>query len=107
MININGIQYTGNSVSINGNSIIIDGKKVNGGDEKEININIEGNLDSLRFDYCNNLSIKGDVGEVDTGSGDVRVTGNIKGSVRTGSGDVSCKSISGNVKTGSGDVNYF
>lgn len=104
MININGKTFSGNDVVINNGKIIIDGKEINNEDQKTININIEGNLDSLEVGSCNKLSIKGDVGTVESGSADLAINGNVGGSVRTGSGDVVCGKVSGSVKTGSGDI---
>ena len=104
-ININGVSYQskGNITVING-KVIIDGDDVtpNG---KEINISIDGNIENLDIDVCSKLSITGDVNRLKTTSGDVEVSGNIKGSVNTMSGDVECRGdVDGDITTMSGDV---
>lgn len=55
---------------------------------------------------CNSVRIEvhGNVGNVNTMSGDVHVTGHVNGSVSTMSGDVYCKQIGGSISTMSGDV---
>lgn len=119
MININGKQYTGNSITIRNGQAIIDGKSVNF-DDKVINISVEGNIDSVNVDYCSSLSVKGDVktlttssGDVvvdgnatmiKTSSGDVEVSGNVSCDISTVSGDVECGHVAGKVSTISGDI---
>lgn len=103
MININGKQYSGNSITIRNGQVIIDGKNVSS-DDKVINISIDGNVNSVDVDYCSSLSVKGDVKTVTTSSGDVKVDGNA-GSIKTSSGDVDVSgNVSGDVSTVSGDV---
>lgn len=118
MININGKQYTGNSITIRNGQVIIDGQSVNF-DDKVINISVEGSIDSVNVDYCSSLSVKGDVktlttssGDVvvgnvtmiKTSSGDVEVSGNVSGDISTVSGDVECGHVAGKVSTISGDI---
>lgn len=101
---INGASYIGSSISINNNNIQINGETIQLND-KQINIEINGNIDDLKVDYCQNFKITGDVNSIQSGSGDINVSGSINGNVQTGSGDVECEgSIAGNVNTGSGDV---
>jgi len=121
MIQINGVSYSGSSISVNGNKIIIDGKDVTMPDTKEITIKVEGNIEFLKVDYCKTISVLGDINSFKSGSGDITcntihngvTTGsgdidssNITGNVRTGSGNVSANSISGDVNTGSGNIKY-
>lgn len=103
MIIINGISYSGNNITIQNGKVIVDGKNLTP-EDKEINILIEGNIDSVKVDYCNELLIKGDAGNISTVSGDVSVLGKVTGSIMTTSGDVDCTTISGNVSTVSGDI---
>ena len=101
---INGVTfYDQGSVSIVGNKIILDGKDVTP-DSKEINIKIEGNVDRLEIDCCQTFLITGNVGNIKSTSGNVEVSGEVKGSVQTISGDVVCGNVSGNISTISGDV---
>lgn len=107
MININGKVYAGNSVQISGGNILIDGKPAEGYPEaKQINITVSGNIERLECDM-GRVYVTGDVGDIQTQSGDVNATGDIRGSVSTMSGDVKCKgAISGSVKTMSGDISH-
>lgn len=97
----------GMNLTLSGNVLTVNGKRINLDDEKDKNISIvvEGNVDRLEADACDDLTIKGDVQNVKTASGDVKVGGDIKGAVQTMSGDVSARAItSGNISTMSGDV---
>lgn len=104
-VSINGRTYQGRNVSMVNGRIIIDGKDVteDAKDDREINVSIEGNVNSLSVGHCVNLKINGECGSVSTTSGDVKC-GTIKGSVRTVSGDVECENVGGSVETVSGDV---
>ena len=102
-INVNGVSYSGHgNVSIINGKVMIDGKDVTP-DAKEIIVSIEGNVDVLKVDACNKVSITGNAGSVATQSGDVEC-GDVTGSVQTMSGDVDCKNIGGRVSTMSGDI---
>lgn len=103
MININGRSFFGKNISINNNKIIIDGKDVTP-DSKEISITVEGNIEKLSVDVCNELTVTGDVGKINTMSGDVDISGNVTGNIETMSGDVHCGNVGGNIKTMSGNV---
>jgi hypothetical protein len=123
-VTINGITYksTNGSICVSGDKIIIDGKVVTPGleiESKIININIEGNVEMIDIDYCQKISVNGNVKTVRTTNGNVEckdVTGNIQttngdvecgtvgGDIQTMSGDVKCGPISGSVKTMSGDI---
>ena len=103
MININGKTIFGKSISINNNKIIIDGEDVTP-DSKEISIKVEGNIEKLSVDACNQVTVTGDVGKINTMSGDVDVTGNVTGNIETMSGDVHCGNVGGKIKTMTGDI---
>ena len=105
MIQINSSSYGGKNIVIKNNRIIIDGVDVTADhkDAKEILITVTGDLETLDVEYAKAIQINGNVGKVNSGSGDVNC-GNVSAGVRTGSGDVECESISGDVQTGSGDV---
>jgi hypothetical protein len=104
-IRINNNSYVGNSVVITNGKIIINGKDVTP-DSKEINISVEGNIDELKVDACNKVSITGSVKNIATKSGDVEVTGDVDGSIQTMSGDVYCGHVQGSISTMSGDVKH-
>ena len=104
-ITINGVKIL-NSSSINviNGKVIIDSVDVTP-DEKEIRIEVQGNVDQLSVDVCNTIAISGDCVDVSTQCGDVSC-GSVSGSVKTMSGDVSCGAVSGDIRTMSGDVNH-
>lgn len=103
---VNGVSITGRNVTIRNGKVTVDGKDITP-DAKEINISVNGNIDRLEADACQKISVTGDVGGVKTVSGDVDVSGDIKGSVQTISGDVDCGGpIGGSVSTVSGDVKH-
>lgn len=119
-INISGIQYEGNNITVKGSKVIINGKDVTP-DTKIVNITVEGNVEDISVDYCEKIVINGNVKSLTTTSGDVeckditggiRLTsgdvecGNVNGDIQTVSGDVKCENVSGNVKTMSGDIKY-
>ena len=106
-ISINGVTISGSrSVVIRNGQVIVDGKDVTPEDAKEISITVNGNVDKLEADACQTISVTGDVNKVKTLSGDVNVGGDVKGSVRTLSGDVDCDSIAGSVQTLSGSIKH-
>ena len=93
------------SISINNGVITINGKRVDTGNEKQINITIEGDCGSIDADSCSTIEVKGKVTYgVKTMSGDVKC-GDVDGGVNTMSGDVRASKISGSVNTMSGDIN--
>lgn len=117
---INGKSYIGSSVKVSGNKITINGTDVTP-DTKVINIQIDGDVDSIDVDYCEKVVVNGNVKSLNTTSGDVECgdvqgdikgtsgdiqCGNVGGSVQTVSGDVKAENISGSVKTLSGDIKY-
>jgi hypothetical protein len=103
-VNISGT-YVGGDLVV-GNSVIIDGKTVidslcNIG---PINIEVTGSLNSLNT-VSGYVAVAGDVGDIKTTSGDVRVNQSCFGDVQTVSGDVQAGgNIAGNVRTVSGDI---
>ena len=104
-ITINGNTYSGNSVVVTNGRVVINGKDVTP-DSKEINISVEGNIEELKVDACNKVSVTGTVKNISTKSGDVDVTGDVNGSIQTMSGDVDCRHIQGSVSTTSGDIKH-
>ena len=73
-----------------------------------VNENQTVRIDDEMFNVsdCNSVrrEVHGNVGNVNTMSGDVHVTGTVNGSVSTMSGDVYCKQIGGSISTMSGYV---
>lgn len=111
MFKINGrsiqISGSGNSVVVDGNNIIVNGKKVsdlNEIREKKIYIVIEGEVSQLNVDCCEKIEVKGNVGSIEAGSGDIHAN-EVKGNVKTASGDIKCGgSIGGSASSMSGDI---
>ena len=95
-----------NNVSVINNKVYVNGKLIQDCDEiheKNIKITIDGNVGTLESG-SGDVIINGDCGGIKSGSGDVTVKGNVNGSITTGSGDVECLNANGDIKTGSGDV---
>jgi hypothetical protein len=104
---INGKEFQGSRLNITNNnqSIRIDGDNIFIGDERVINISVVGDVEEIEAGSAD-VKITGSVGKARTGSGDIVVNGNVLGDLTTGSGDVSCGNIGGSVRTGSGDIIY-
>ncbi|WP_392387319.1 hypothetical protein [Bacillus licheniformis] len=95
-VNINGVTYEGNSITITNNEVLIDGKVVKNSVSGVVKIKIEGNPAKVYSDAS--VEVKGDVlGDVDSG-GSVNC-GNVKGNVDTG-GSVRCGTVGGSVDAG-------
>lgn len=106
---INRKNFVGGNIHIGNGKVIIDGKDVTSeynSEEKEINITVTGDIQSLEVDSCNKVLVTGNTGPVKTVSGDVDITGDVAGSVNTVSGDVDCGNIAGSVRTVSGDIKH-
>lgn len=101
-IRINGVTYSGSSVTVINNRVIIDGKDQTP-DAKEITITVQGDINDLSVDYAKSVTVTGNVNRLKTTSGDVEC-GDVKGDVITTSGDIECKNITGNVQSTSGDI---
>jgi hypothetical protein len=104
-ITINGNTYSGNSIVVTNGKVVISGKDVTP-DSKEINISVVGDIEQLKVDACNKVSVEGSVKSISTQSGDVEVTGDVDGSISTMSGDVDCGHVQGSISTMSGDVKH-
>ncbi len=88
--------------------VYINGKEVrlNTGKENaptQVTVVVNGNVNSIQKAY--KVEVTGDAGDVQTVSGNVSIGKNVKGSVRTVSGDVTAQSIDGPINTVSGNVN--
>jgi hypothetical protein len=104
-IRINNMTVSGRNVTIQNGKIIVDGKTIDTGNAPTIQIHVEGNIDTLQVDACEQISVQGNAQNVVTMSGDVTCN-DVHGSVTTMSGDVRCKNVSGKIKTMSGDVRH-
>jgi DUF4097 and DUF4098 domain-containing protein YvlB len=98
---INGLVVDGD-LSIRNGKVLVNGKEITT-DGKKINISIEGNVENLQVDSCDKIIINGDVGRLQTTSGDV-ILNECKGDIKTTSGDVECHGDCQSINTVSGDV---
>lgn len=104
-VTINGRVVVGDvcgSLQITGGRVIINGKDVTP-DAKEISITIEGDVQALDVDVCNQVTVNGSAGRVKTGTGNVKC-GDVSGNVTTNTGYIRCKSVAGSVSTNTGDI---
>lgn len=112
-VTINGktFQYTGTLTMINGR-FFIDGKEVTDWksltkDQKRIDIKIEGDVERLQVDTCDNLYIEGNCNKVKTVSGYVEIGGNVDGDVESVNGGIEIQgNVSGDVRTVSGNIRH-
>lgn len=102
-ITINNNGYVGESISIINGKVFVDGKDMTP-DSKEITITVEGDVNTLKVDYCKSLSIKGSVNNAMASSGNIDITGDVKESVSTSSGNIHCGNVGTSVRTSSGSV---
>lgn len=99
----------GGTINITDGNILVDGKpldELNVADvnEKEINITIQGEVDHIDIDYCNRITVNGNVKRVKTNQGDIDITGDVDGDVHTNMGDVTCGNIKGDCHTNMGNI---
>lgn len=99
--------FSGDNISISRNRVIINGTDITDQlpDQKHYNIVVDGPVNSINCDACDQITVHGAVGSIKTMSGDVEC-GDVDGSISTMSGDVDCGTVSGNIKTMSGDVKH-
>lgn len=100
---INGKRLLGRNLRIEHGNVYIDDKRVELEPSPKIDIVVQGNLDVMEVGSAQSIEVRGTVGKLKTGSGDV-TCGNVQGDVTTASGDVQCDSVQGGVVTASGDV---
>ena len=108
-IKINGRTFTGGkSVQMINGKVFIDGE-LQGGDieDKVIHIVIEGNPELVSVDACDELVVHGNIGHLNSSTGDVEVNGNVEGNIKTSTGDVSVwGTVGGDVETSTGDISF-
>lgn len=98
---INGISYDvprGASITVNNGKVIINGKDVSNdfADAKEINITIQGYVESIEAN--NNILIEGNVGVAKSGN-NLSVSGDILGSASAGN-NIKANDIHGSANAG-------
>lgn len=68
------------------------------------NIHIEGTVDRIEVDQCENIVIAGNVNKVTSNCGNIKITGDVSGDVQTNLGDIECSRISGDIKANMGSI---
>jgi len=106
VVSIGDKTYRGNNIVVTNGKVFIDGKEADTSDQKTINITVEGNVETLKVDSCESVTVTGNAGSVQTSSGMVKIDGHVNGSVQTMSGSVKCGPVSGNINTMSGDIEH-
>lgn len=110
VIHVNGtLSMTNGQWYVNGKPVNLAdlAKEQSDQDTKSPNITIELHdcqIDHLDVDYCNTITINGDVKRVKTNSGDIRISGNVDGDVHTNMGDIDCGDIHGDCHTNMGNI---
>lgn len=99
---INGVTYSGRSVTINNGQVIVDGVVQGELSGYQVTVNITGNVDKVST-TSGDINIVGDVRHAITTSGDIDCN-HVIGDVETVSGDVDCGDIAGRVSTISGNI---
>lgn len=106
---INGKTIVSNSgsISISGGKVTIDGKEVEGFEnEKTLNIEVKGDLESLTVDNASTIRVEGNAGEVVSKNGNIEVRGNVSGNVESKNGNIDCGNVGGNVETKNGNIKH-
>ena len=96
----------GGSIQIVNGKILTDGKEVEeiNTDEKVINITIEGNVERLEVDYCNELTVNGTAKRVHTQCGNVTIKGDVSGDVHANCGSITCGKVEGDCHANLGRI---
>lgn len=96
-----------NNMTISGGKITVDGKplsELDQEDEKVINITIQGDVERLKIDYCGDVHITGNAGDVETHGGNIQVQGDVEGDVESHGGNILCGNISGDCTSHGGNI---
>ena len=92
------MELNGSTIMINDDCIMVDGKRIDGFSEREIKIDIHGDINSLQVKH-GAVSVVGSVkGKIDAG-GSVSVDGTVGGNIDCG-GSCTCGDIGGDVDCG-------
>lgn len=109
VINGKRVNYTG-TISFENGRFFLDGKELEDlesltKDQKHIEIKVEGDIDRLQVDTCDNLYIEGSCNKVKTVNGEVEIGGNVFGDVESVNGEIEIHGyVSGDVKTVNGNI---
>ena len=101
-ITINGVSFSGRNVRIDNDKIIVDGKVQSSSLVGPITVTVNGNCGDVQ-NGSGDIIVNGTAQQVSTGSGKI-TCGDVHGNAQSGSGNINCQNVSGNVKTGSGNI---
>ena len=100
---IDGVCYSGNTISINNGRVVIDGAQQDQNLVGPISVEVNGDIERLNTS-SGNIKAKR-VGSINTTSGDIECT-DVTGNIKTVSGDIECASVFGGISTISGDIRH-
>lgn len=108
VINGKKLHYEGSLTVING-KYFVNGKEVTdwnelAKDQKQVNIEIHGDVEKIDVECCDQITITGNVKKVKTTSGDVEIHGDVDGDVESVSGSIECGNVGGDARTISGNI---
>jgi DUF4097 and DUF4098 domain-containing protein YvlB len=105
-ITINGVNIvSGRSISIIDGKVIVDDRDVTPENQKQIHIQVTGDIESIQADVCSQITVTGNSGTVKTSQGDIEIGGDVQGDVKTSQGNIEIGgSVSGNAKTSQGNI---
>lgn len=106
-VQINGVTYTGQNVTINNDKVVVDGVVQKQSLAGPITVTVHGSCESLST-TSGDVYVNGNSGSVTSVSGDIDVVGNVEGAIKTVSGDVSVRRThTNNISTISGDIQVY
>ena len=96
----------GGSIQIVNGTILANGRELEevNTDEKVINITIEGEVERLEVDYCNEITVNGAVKRVQTHCGNVNIKGDVSGDVHANCGSITCGNVEGDCHANMGSI---
>ena len=108
-LKVNGKEFDLSSFSLKENNVFIDDVNLtridtSETDDKQIVIQIFGDVYQVSVDNCHSVTIAGNVGNVSANNGDIEVGVDVHGSVKTINGDIKCKKVHGDASTINGDI---
>lgn len=105
-IRINGVSVVGGrSLSIINGKVLVDGRDVTPENQKQISIEVTGNVDNIEADVCEKITVTGTAGNIKTSQGDIDVGGDAHGKVSTSQGNIDIGgSVTGDVATSQGNI---
>lgn len=97
------------SVSIINGKILIYGKPLEEYEKKygnKVVVNVQVHGDCENIENCDEIHVDGNCGKIRTHNGEVRVGGDVTGSVSTHNGNINCGNVFGDVDTHNGNISY-